>query len=42
MEFLQGQTTYRSMEALDLLADSLGLVVGHFFLVFFSRLGFQD
>ena len=42
MEFLQGQTTYRSMEALDLLADSLGLVVGHCSLVLFSRLGFQD
>lgn len=37
MEFLQGQISYRSMEALDLLADSLGLVVGHCSLVLSSK-----
>lgn len=37
MELLQGQTSYRSMEALDLLADILGLIVGHCSLVLFSK-----
>jgi len=37
MEFLQGQTSYRSMEAWDLVADSLGLIVGHFALKLFSK-----
>jgi len=38
MEFLQGQTSYRSMEAWDLVADSLGLIVGHCFLIFCSSI----
>jgi len=37
MEFLQGQTSYRSMEAWDLVADSLGLIVGHSALKLFSK-----
>lgn len=37
MEFLQGQTSYRSMEAWDLVADSLGLIVGHTVLLLFSK-----
>lgn len=37
MEFLQGQTSYRSMEVWDLVADSLGLMVGHSVLKLFSK-----
>jgi hypothetical protein len=37
MELLQGQTSYRSMEAWDLVADSLGLIVGHSALKLFSK-----
>lgn len=37
MELLQGQTSYRSMEAWDLVADSLGLMVGHSALKLFSK-----
>lgn len=37
MELLQGQTSYRNMEAWDLVADSLGLIVGHSALKLFSK-----
>lgn len=37
MELLQGQTSYRSMEVWDLVADSLGLMVGHAALKLFSK-----
>ena len=37
MELLQGQTAYRSMEMLDLVADMLGIVLGCLFLVFYTR-----
>jgi len=37
MELLQGQTSYRSMEVWDLVADSLGLMVGHSALKLFSK-----
>ncbi|MDX2465490.1 MAG: hypothetical protein QNK31_13385 [Porticoccus sp.] len=37
MEYLQGKTGYRSMEAWDLVADVLGLILGHFLLVFYSK-----
>lgn len=35
MEWLQGQTTYRSMEGWDLVADLAGLIVGHLVLLVF-------
>lgn len=37
MELLQGQTAYRSMEILDLVADILGIALGCLFLVFYTR-----
>ena len=38
MELLQGQTSYRSMEAWDLVADGLGLIVGHCCLMLYSTI----
>lgn len=35
MEVLQGQTSYRSMEGWDLVADLLGIVLGHQLVRFF-------
>jgi VanZ family protein len=37
MELLQGQTAYRSMEMLDLVADMLGVALGCLFLVLYAR-----
>ena len=37
MELLQGQTDYRSMEMLDLVADILGITLGYLLLTFYAR-----
>ena len=37
MEYLQGKTGYRSMEAWDLVADVLGLILGYFLLVIYPK-----
>ncbi len=37
MEWLQGQTAYRSMEALDLVADSLGIALGYLLVTIYPK-----
>ena len=39
MELLQGQTTYRSVEFGDLVADTAGLILGNLLLTFFPGWG---
>lgn len=38
MELLQGQTAYRSMEILDLVADMLGVALGWLLLIFYTKI----
>lgn len=37
MEWLQGQTTYRSMEAWDLVADGLGIALGYLLVTVYPK-----
>ena len=37
MEWLQGQTAYRSMEILDLVADMLGVALGYLLVSFYAK-----
>lgn len=42
MEWLQGQTAYRSMEMLDLVADMLGVALGYLLVSFYAKYYFKQ